>query len=140
VEIPPGVTSGHKRVFKGEGDVGDFGFPSGNLIVICNVEENTSFRREGDDVFTELTVNYSQAALGATLHISFLYGQMDITIPPGTQPGDALKISGQGFVNCESGKKGDMYIKLSIRVPKKLGPRESELLRQLGELEKEQNS
>jgi len=139
VEIPPGVKSGHKRVFKGEGDVGDLGCAVGDLIVVVNVEENSVYRREGDDVFTDVWVSYPQAVLGDTIHISFLYGQMDITIPPGTQPGDALKISNQGFLNHETGKKGDMYIKLLIKVPKILSPKELELLRQLADLEKEKN-
>lgn len=129
IELPPGAKKGQEVLYEGQGDVGDVGAPAGDLVIIFDVQEHSLFKREGDDVIVEFTVSFAQASLGATVNIPSIYGQMDIGIPSGTQPHDVLRVSDQGFYNVKTKKRGNMLLKLNIKIPSSLTEEQKNLLR-----------
>jgi molecular chaperone DnaJ len=138
VKIPPGVDTGSQLRLRGEGEPGEFGGPPGDLFVVIHVKEHAFFRREGDDLICEIPVSFVQAALGDTFQISVLgeRGQRDLVIKEGTQPGAVLKIPGEGMPSLGgSHKRGNLYAKISVKIPEKLTKRQRELLEEFSETE-----
>jgi len=130
VEVPPGSKKGDEQVLVGEGDAGEIGASPGDLVIVIDTPDHPLFKREGDDVHTEVSVSCVQAALGDTIQMPFLYGLTNIMIPAGTQPNDVLKVNEQGFYNHKIKRKGDMYVKVNVVVPKSLTPQQRSLLQQ----------
>jgi molecular chaperone DnaJ len=93
------------------------------------------FQREGDHLILRLPITYSQAALGAQLEVLTLTGHDVLEIPRGTQSGDVFRLHGRGMPNPRGGAPGDLLVQTYIEVPKKLDPRQEELLRELAEVE-----
>lgn len=138
VKIPPGVESGMRLRLRGEGEEGERGGPSGDLYVFINVEPDQFFEREGNNIFCEIPISFSQAALGAELEVPTLYSQEKIKIPPGTQTGETFIIKGAGMPSLDQGRgKGDQIVKVVVRTPTKLTKRQEELFRELAQLEGE---
>jgi molecular chaperone DnaJ len=92
------------------------------------------FDREGDDLVHTRPVSITQAALGAQLVIDTLEGPEDLLVPPGAQPGQVLRLKGRGVPSLQGRGRGDLLVRIDVAVPKKLGPEEEDLLRQLAEL------
>lgn len=100
IEVPQGVMHDMRMVYSGQGDAGEFGGDSGDLVVVFGVEESSLFQRDGDDVLSEVNVSYFEAALGATVLIRGIYGnEIPLPIPPGTQPDTLLCLKGEGFLS-----------------------------------------
>jgi len=131
VEVPPGAKRGDEQVLSGEGDAGEIGASPGDLVVVIDTPDHPLFRREGDDVHTDTTITCFQAALGDTIQMPFLYGFTNLLVPPGTQPNDVLKVNEQGFYNHKIKRKGDMFVKVNVVVPKSLTPQQRSLLQQV---------
>ncbi|KAL6076197.1 Molecular chaperone DnaJ [Balamuthia mandrillaris] len=130
VEVPAGVMPGMKKIYEQEGDAGEYGGTTGDLIVVFRVATSPDFIREGDDVICKATISFFQAALGGELWVPGLYGQdVRVQIPPGTQPNDVLRIENQGFTSVTTQRKGCMYVRLSLSIPRSLTSHQTQLLR-----------
>lgn len=138
VKIPAGVDQGSRLKIAGEGDSGLYGGPPGDLFVIINVEEHPFFKREGIDIFCEVPISFPQAALGAEIEVPTLDGTSKIKIPAGTPSGKTFYIKGKGIPKLGGHIRGDQVVRVYIDVPKKLTPRQRELLEEFAQIEGDQ--
>ena len=138
IEIPAGISEGTRLRVTGCGNEGAHGVPAGDLQVVIRYETHAFFAREQDDVCFELPIAYSQAALGAEVEVPTLEGKAVLTIPPGTQSGDKLRMKGMGFPSLHSRRKGDQLVQTIIEVPTRLSEKEQDLLRQLADIEEKE--
>jgi len=136
VEVPAGIEDGTRIRLRGQGEVAAPGGPRGDLYCHVRVEPHEFFLRDGDNLICEVPITYSQAALGTEADVPTLKGAAKLSIPRGTQSGELFRLRGQGVPNVRSGRKGDLIAQAVIEVPKKLGERQEELLRELAEAEK----
>ena len=124
---------------RGEGESGEYGGPPGDLFVVIHVSEHPFFAREEENLICQIPISFVQAALGDTLTIPIL-GEKEgheLVIPQGTQPGEVIKISGKGMASLRGyRKRGDLYVKIIVKIPEKTTPQQRELLEALAETEK----
>ncbi len=128
VKVPAGVDTGDRIRLSGEGQAGPPGAPPGDLYVEIHVREHELFQREGDDLYCEVPIRFSQAALGADLVVPTLDGDAVIRIPPETQTGKAFRLRGKGVRNVRNGRVGDLICRVVVETPVKLSKRQRELL------------
>jgi curved DNA-binding protein len=134
IKIPPGISSGKKLRLAGKGAPGYDRGQSGDLFLNINILPHPIFARDGVDIYVEKAVNYSQAALGATIDVPTVEGaNKRIRIPAGTQSNTKIRMKGYGVPNLKDGGKGDQYVKISVNVPKRLTERQTQLVRKLAE-------
>ncbi|MBV1757901.1 MAG: molecular chaperone DnaJ [Dethiosulfatibacter sp.] len=131
IHIPAGVDSDSIIPLRGEGNHGEKDAPSGDLYVYLNIKPHKFFRREGYDVWYEMPVSFSAAALGNTVEVPTLEGKVKYTIPEGSQTGTVFRLKNKGIPHLRGGGKGDQYVKINIETPKKLTDKQKELLMQL---------
>jgi molecular chaperone DnaJ len=136
IKIPPGVDTGSKLRIRGEGEEGERGGPPGDLFIFIYVEPHDFFAREGDDLICQIPISFPQAVLGADIEVPTLNGKKNITIPKGTEPGEILKIKGEGFPKIRGYGKGDQIIQIIVKTPKNLTNRQEEILREFEEISK----
>ena len=132
VEIPPGVTDGTQIRLAGEGQPGLRGGPPGNLYVVLSVREHPYFKRRGDDIYLQLNINVAQAALGDKVWVPTLDGEVELTIPPGTQTGQTFRLRGKGVPHLRQNGRGDQYVVVQVVVPTRLTPEQRDLFMKLG--------
>ena len=135
VNIPAGVDTGMQLCVRGEGEAGTGGGPSGDLFCEIQVKPHPLFQREGLHLTCHVPITYSQAALGAEIEIPNLDGKQMLTIPPGTQPGEVIRLKRQGMPDPQGGGRGDLRVQVIVDVPRKLSPKHETLLRELAEVE-----
>lgn len=129
IKIPEGISSGTRLRVAGEGEPGEPGAPKGDLYVVVYVKEHPVFERDGSDVYIEVPLTFTQAALGDTIDIPIINGKAELKIPSGTQPGTLLRMKGKGLPHMRSYGTGDQYVKITIEVPKSLTKKQKELLK-----------
>jgi molecular chaperone DnaJ len=137
LKIPPGVDTGSQLRLRGEGEPGDYGAPPGDLFVVIHVKEHDFFVREGDHLLCEIPISFVRAALGDTVAIQGL-GNADpheVQISPGTQPGDIISVPDMGMPKLQGKRRGDLYVKINVKIPRKLTERQRELLEAFSETE-----
>jgi molecular chaperone DnaJ len=139
VTIPAGIESGKRINIPGQGDAGPNGGPAGDLFVYVRVKPHEYFERHGNDIYCVIPITFTQAALGAEIMVPTLEGKkVKVKVPTGTQNGKILRLKNEGIPHLHnSNRRGDLYIKIRIEVPKKLSSRGKELLKELSELEGE---
>jgi len=116
------------------GDAGPNGGPSGDLYVYINVREHKFFIRQEYDLFCQIPISITQAALGAEIQVPTIDGQsIKLTVPSGVQHGKMLRVRGRGVTRLNSTDRGDMYIKLVVQVPKRLNSKAKKLMQELSE-------
>ncbi|MFW5830445.1 MAG: molecular chaperone DnaJ [Planctomycetota bacterium] len=135
VRIPEGIADGDQLRVSGEGEPSLEGGPRGDLYVLLRVQPDPFFQREGNNVVCQVPVCYSQAALGTELEVPTLEGRVKLKIPAGTQPGEMLRLRGQGIPTGHGGR-GDQLVLVQLQVPKRLSGEHERLLRQVAEHEK----
>jgi molecular chaperone DnaJ len=135
VSIPAGIDDGMRVRLVGEGEPSPDGGPPGDCYCFVTVRPHPLFRRDGSTLILQLPITYSQAALGATVDVPTLTGRDQLTVPSGTQSGEVFRLRGRGLADPRGGAVGDLLVQTYIEVPKKLTPRQQELLRELAELE-----
>jgi molecular chaperone DnaJ len=141
IKVPAGVDTGMRLRMSGYGDAGEGGGPAGDLYVFISVEPHSVFQREGDDIFVELPLSFSEAALGCKKDLPTPHGSScRISVSEGTQNGKVLRVKGEGAPNVHSRDRGDMLVKIIVETPVNLSDKQKEILQQFAELEKEQNS
>jgi len=137
VKIPPGVDAGMRLRMADEGESGFRGGPRGDLYVFVHLRAHPVFERRGRDLFTTLPISIVQAALGDEVQVPTLEGPVAHPIPAGVQPGAALTLKGKGMPDTRGGR-GDLYVRLDVRVPTSLRPEERQALLQFAKLRGEQ--
>ena len=130
VKIPAGVDHGSRLRLQGEGGEGMHGGPPGDLYVFIHVEPHEFFQREDNNIICEIPLSFVQAALGVDIAVPTLDGQRTLTIPPGTQSGEVFRLRGEGIRNLRGYGRGDQYVRVIVRTPTDLTPRQEELLRE----------
>ena len=140
VKVPAGIDNGMQLCLRGEGEPGEGGGPAGDLYVDVRVKPHPLFERNGKHLTCEVPITFAQAALGTELDIPILTGKHHIAVPAGTQPGEILRLRGQGMPDVQGGPRGDLHVQFEVEVPKKLSKKQEELLRQLAELDDKQVS
>jgi molecular chaperone DnaJ len=133
VMIPSGVEDGHTLRLRGEGNAGESGVPPGDLYVVVNVAPHRVFSRRDSDIYLETKVGIVQAMLGADLIVPTLHGDVNVSIPHGTQPGTVFKIKGKGLPKYGGWGKGDEFVRVNVEIPRNLSDRQKEMLKKLGE-------
>jgi molecular chaperone DnaJ len=134
VKIPAGIDDGSRLRLAGEGEAGDEGMPAGDLFVGVRVRKHAFFERDGNDLVCQITISFTQAALGARLEIPTLEGTEILKIHPGVQPGEILRMKGRGIQDLSGRRKGDLYVKVQIRTPEGLSKEQKALLTELAEI------
>ena len=135
VEVPPGVTSDNYITLRGQGSVGARGGPRGDVLVILEVEEDSRFVRDGDDLIHMLPLSFSQAALGAELEVPTVLGSEKVTIPGGVQSGEVITLRGRGLPQLGGHGRGDQHVRIQVWTPQELGEEHETLFRRLAEIE-----
>jgi molecular chaperone DnaJ len=139
VTIPAGVENGKRVVIPRQGDAGINGGPAGDLYVFIRVKAHEYFERQDLDLYCAVPISVTQATLGADIHVSTLDGKtIKVKVPPGIQNGKMLRIRDEGVPS--GGRRGNLYIKLMIRIPLKLSKRGRELMEELARTEGENDS
>jgi molecular chaperone DnaJ len=139
VTIPPGVENGRRVSIPRQGDAGPSGGPPGDLYVFIRVKPHEYFERQDLDLYCAAPISITQAALGAEIHVSTLDGKtIKVRIPPGIQGGKMIRIRNEGVPSGV--RRGDLYIKLIVKIPEKLSKRGKELLEELSAIEGENDS
>ncbi|HPD31525.1 MAG TPA: J domain-containing protein [Phycisphaerae bacterium] len=136
VKIPPGVADGQRIRLRGKGGSGGPGMPAGDLYIVCRVKPHPYFRREGNDIYLDLPLTISEAALGTRVEIPTLAGRTMLTVPPGTPSGAKLRLKGQG-VRVAGKVPGHLYAVVRIVPPKSPTPQQRELFERLRQTEQE---
>jgi curved DNA-binding protein len=131
VNIPAGARSGTKVRMAGAGPAGRNGKPS-DIYLVINVAEDPRFLRDGDDLTTEVDVDLYTAVLGGEARVPTLDGQVVLTVPAGTQPGQSIRLKGRGMPQLKDPKKrGDLFAKIKVRLPKNLTTEQRKLFEEL---------
>ncbi len=130
VNIPAGIDHGKGLVVRGAGNDGKNGGPSGDVYVMVSVRKSPTFKREGYNLFCEVPVTMSEAALGAEIEIPTLEGREKYTIGEGTQTGTTFSLKQRGVPIVNSTRRGDLYITVNVEIPKSLNEKQKELLRE----------
>src|SRR6266511_1678777 len=130
VKIPAGVDSGSRLRLQAEGGEGARGGPPGDFYIFLHVEAHEFFQREDNNIICEIPISFAQAALGADIEVPTLDGKRTLTIPRATQSGEVFVLRGEGIRNLRGYGRGDQYIRVIVRTPTNLTPRQEELLRE----------
>lgn len=138
VAIPAGIHDGQRIRISGEGHAGEPGTRAGDVYVLVRVLPDERFVREGNDIFSTLDVSMTQAALGATLAVPTLDGDVDVELEPGTQPGDVRVLKGHGMPVLSGAGRGDHRVLVNVRVPRRLTPEQRSMLEEFAAGETEQ--
>lgn len=134
VTIPPGVDTGTRLRVSGEGEGGYRGGPSGDLFVEISVQEDDRFERDGEHLFSELSVDYLRMILGGEIEVPTVTGETVVQVPKSCQPGEKIRVPGEGVPSLRSGRRGDLFVTLQVALPKKLSKEEEKLLKELAEV------
>ena len=129
VDIPAGVDDGQYINMRGGGDMGTNGGPAGDLHINISVRPHPIFERDGFDVYCEIPITFTQAALGSEITVPTLDGKVKFTIHPGTQNGDEFKLKGKGIQRTNYNGRGDQYVRVFIEVPRDLSSKQKDLLK-----------
>ena len=130
VDIPAGIDDGQMIKLGGQGEVGSKGGPRGDLYIVVNVKPHSLFTRDGFDIYFEMPITFSQAALGDEIEVPTLDGKVKYTIPEGTQTGTVFRLREKGIPKLRGNSRGDQYVKVIVDTPKKLNEKQKDLLRQ----------
>lgn len=135
VKIPAGVETGSRLRVSGEGEAGVNGGMKGDLYVFIHVAEHENFERQGSNLYTSAPISFTQAALGAEIKVKTLDGEEELKVPAGTQTGTVFRIKNQGMPSLSGGRKGELYVAVTLVTPKSLSKEQRKLLEQLAEIE-----
>ena len=141
VSIPAGIDDGERIVLRGQGSDGRDGGPAGDLYIYVSVRPHAVFEREGTDIYCEIPISFTEAALGAEIDIPTLEGTEKYSIPEGTQTGTTFTLRQKGVpvVNSKTAR-GSLHITVTVEVPKNLSGEQKDLLRKFAESRGESNT
>ncbi len=134
VKIPRGIESGKRLRIPGKGGQSPYGGTPGDLYLKVEVLEHPVFKREGRDLTVEKEISFSEAALGTRLLVPTVEGKtLSLKVPAGTQPGSRIRVKGYGLPDLKGQSRGDMYVRINVKVPSKLTKTQKDLIQQLRE-------
>ncbi|HEX7137792.1 MAG TPA: molecular chaperone DnaJ [Vicinamibacterales bacterium] len=131
VKVPAGIATGQQLRLQGEGESGVLGGPAGNLYVVVQVQEHQFFRRDGNNLFCEIPVNFTTVALGGEIQVPTLDGSEPVKLPEGTATGTTLRLRGKGMPDVSGRGRGDLFATVQVQTPKKLNREQRRLLEDL---------
>jgi molecular chaperone DnaJ len=138
--IPPGISNGSRLRSSGNGEAGIRGGPHGDLYVVVHVKEHKIFQRDGDDLYCEVPIAFSAAALGGEIAVPTLQGKANLKVPAGTQTGQIFKFRGKGIVNINGRGHGDLLVRVIVEVPTKLNAEQRQKLQEFADLCGDENT
>lgn len=139
INVPAGIDNEQILSVSGQGNAGANGGPAGDLRVYVNVRPHPIFERRGNDVWCEVPITYTQAALGAEVVVPTIDGRVSYQVREGTQPGDVFKLKGKGIPRIGGRGRGDQFVRMTIEVPKNLTQKQKEILQQFDNVAEEKN-
>jgi len=139
VDIPAGIDDGQRLRFTGRGHAGERGGPAGDLYVVVRVKEDERFIRDREDLATVIDVAAPLAALGTTIQVPTLDGDVPLDVPAGTQPGETIVMSGRGLPPLGRGRTGDLRVVINVVIPRRLNRKQRDLLEELASSLSEDN-
>jgi len=131
VDVPPGISDGQRIRISARGHAGERGGPNGDLYVVVRVREDERFLRDAEDLITVVDVAAPLAALGTTIQVPTLDGDVPVEVPSGTQPGETILLRGRGMPPLGRGRTGDLRVVVNVTVPRRLTSEQRDLLEQL---------
>jgi molecular chaperone DnaJ len=137
LEIPAGVETGSRLRIAGAGEAGNAGETNGDLYVIVHVKPHETFKREGPDLFMDHFVTFPQAALGADIEIPTLDRKVMVNLPAHTQSDTIFRLRGSGMPLFNAAGRGDLYVRVKIKVPDRMNQEQKDILKRFAELEAE---
>ncbi len=146
IYIPPGIDEGHVERLSGQGEAGEQGGPPGDLVLVIHVEQHDFFDRRGADLVCEVPIRFAQAALGGSIQVPTLERDdekdgrpkfVEMKVPAGTQPGQVLRLRGQGLPTAGGRARGNLLVRVTISVPKKMTAKQQDLLEAFDEVDAE---
>ena len=133
LDIPAGVDDGNEMRLSGQGDIGERGGATGNLYVNIRVQQHKHFRRDGNDIIYQLSLNFAEAALGTEVEIPTLHGDKKLKIPAGSQAGKVFRLKGSGVPYLRRNGSGDQLVELKLLTPEKLTKQQKKLFEELAD-------
>jgi molecular chaperone DnaJ len=140
LQIPPGIREGTRLRSLGNGEAGMSGGPPGDLYVVVHIKEHKIFQRDADDLYCEMPIPFSVAALGGEIDVPTLEGRAHLKVPAGTQSGQMFKLRGKGIVNVNGRGHGDLFARLIVEVPSHLNADQRRKLEEFAALCGEENT
>ena len=140
VNIPAGIDDEQTLRLSGQGGAGTDGGPNGDLYINISVEEHPIFERDGNDIYLELPVTFSQVALGCEIEVATIHGKVKMKVPAGTQTGTRFKLAGKGIQNATSGRSGSQYVVVKVVTPTKLDQTQKDLFTKLSKTDESKGS
>lgn len=131
VKVPPGVDTGDRIRLAGEGEAGENGGPPGDLYVQVNVREHPIFTRDDANLYCEMPIPFTRAALGGEVEVPTLDGKVKLKIPEGTQTGRMFRLRGKGVKPVRGGAQGDLIVRVVVETPVKLNGEQRRLIEEL---------
>jgi molecular chaperone DnaJ len=131
INVPPGVDTGYSLRLRGEGETSIRGGNSGDLYVVMSVKTHKVFKRDGDDVFYDSQIGFTQASLGSEIEVPTIDGKARLKVPLGTQSGTVFRLNGKGMPRLRGFGRGDELVRVTIKTPKNLTERQRKLLLEL---------
>ncbi len=135
VNIPAGIQSGQQLRIAGKGDRGYNGGPNGDLYIEVIVKSSPLFVREGNDILITVPISAIDATLGCKIDVPTVYGDVELTVPSGTQPNQKFRLRGKGVKDIRNNSYGDEYVIVDVKVPTSINREEKELYTKLKEIE-----
>ncbi|SEO32237.1 molecular chaperone DnaJ [Amphibacillus marinus] len=134
INIPAGIDDGQQIRVAGQGEPGANGGPAGDLYVVVQVKSHEFYQREGDHIYCDMPVTFTQAALGDEIEIPTVHGKVKLKVPAGTQTGKTFRLRGKGAPNVRGYGQGDQHVKIRVITPTSLTTKQKELLREFNDL------
>ncbi len=129
VKVPAGIDNGQMLTLRGQGHAGRNGGPAGDVYIVVNVLPHSIFERRGNDIYCEVPISFTDAALGCEMTVPTLEGKVKYTVPEGTQTDSTFRFKGKGITRLGTKTRGDMYVTVTVEIPRKLSPKQKDLLK-----------
>lgn len=139
VRIPPGVDTGSRLRSAGNGEAGLAGGQAGDLYIVLTVKEHELFERQGEDLFCEIPIKFTLAALGGPIEVPTLSGKASLKIPPATQSGTTFRLRGKGIPSLRGGAQGDQLVRVQVEVPTALSADQRRILEEFARVSGDAN-
>jgi len=140
LKIPAGIAEGSRLRSSRNGEAGIRGGPQGDLYVVIHIKEHKVFQRDGDNLYCEVPISFSVAALGGEIDVPTLEGRAHLKVPPGTQSGQMFRLRGKGIANVNGRGRGDLLARLIVEVPSHLNVEQRRKLEEFAELCGDENT
>jgi molecular chaperone DnaJ len=135
VKIPAGVDTGARLRLAGEGEASQSAGPAGDLYVVIHVKEHDLFQRQGNNLYVNVPVTFTQAVLGAEIRVPTLEGEETLTIPEGAQTDSIFRLKGKGVISLQGHGRGDLFGVITIITPTQLTKEQKQLLEEFAVIE-----